>query len=871
MYPQRSGGSVAFYLRAVERLAAENVECHTGLTSYNAGWLGERLPERVKKHRISAEDTAEGAPEEARYAEKIGSDWILFLFPHADDAYETAPAVRKACFVHDLQHLAFPEFFPAPERWHRDVALTRATQYADWLFTISEFTRSDLVKHYPEAAQRTLVVSSGAALPRKAPIQEAGSYILYPANFWPHKNHEKLLAAFALLGRKHPSLRLILTGDGSMASKTLKEELVKMAPAVSVTAYVSDEELDRLMIGAKCLVFPSLFEGFGIPVVEAMVRGIPVACSNTTSLPEVGGDLACYFDPCDAASIADAVSKAIALRNDAAFCSQLREHAAKFNYQATARRILEALARPVNPTHHAGKSACDFEHGRLVPLSGDFPVPGDVSWPTFPSADCVWIDAGTFESQPSRNLFVERIGLAEARSLHPSQCGDLWLRGQRNELPSERRYEEMLRRVTRGDLVARVRGLRGPSKDISWPRSCAILASQLRISGAASPEAWNAVLGLNWHWKRFPGVIAAKLLRMPTRLAGFVRAPQGNKRSLSLERFRLLARFHLGRIAFRLRILFSFQLLLTNPRRYFANIWAVSTKSFRDHPGGQFGLFRQYAPREPIAEKFPRIRTASHQLPGIALVTPSYQQGRYLEATIETILAQDYPNLEYAVVDGGSDDESAAVIERFRKRLTFAISEKDEGQADAIKKGFARLSGEIMAYVNSDDLLEAGALKFVGDFFRRHPGVDAIYGHRVIIDEAGKEVGRWVSPRYNPRLLRIVDYVPQETLFWRRLIFERVGGLDLRWSFALDWDLLLRFASAGARIVRVPYFLGRFRVHSLQKTEVLINTVGRYDIDALRRRELGFTPDSQTLEDCYRRLKRESIFWALLLRRGLRL
>ena len=124
------------------------------------------------------------------------------------------------------------------------------------------------------------------------------------------------------------------------------------------------------MIGAKCLVFPSLFEGFGIPVVEAMARGIPVACSNTTSLPEVGGDLACYFDPCDAVSIADAVSKAIALRNDAAFCSQLREHAAKFNFQATARRILDALARPVNPTQRAGEVSLRFRRR----------APGPVVW-----------------------------------------------------------------------------------------------------------------------------------------------------------------------------------------------------------------------------------------------------------------------------------------------------------------------------------------------------------------------------------------------------------------------------------------------------------------------------------------------------------
>ena len=338
-----------------------------------------------------------------------------------------------------------------------------------------------------------------------------------------------------------------------------------------------------------------------------------------------------------------------------------------------------------------------------------------------------------------------------------------------------------------------------------------------------------------------------------------------------LKRLQALGRFHLGRILFRLRTLFSFRLLLTTPRKYFGNISAVFTKGFRDHPFNQFGLFRQYVPREPAGETFPRLRTARDHLPGIALVTPSYQQGRYLESTIKSILAQDYPKLEYAVIDGGSDDESPAIIERYRNRLAFAASEKDHGQVYAIEKGFSRISGEVMAYLNSDDLLEPGALKFAGDFFSRNPGVDAIYGHRLIIDEAGKEIGRWVSPRYNPSLLRIVDYIPQETLFWRRSIYDRVGGLDRNWSFALDWDLLLRFASAGARIVRVPYFLGRFRMHSSQKSEVLINTVGRTDIDALRKRELGFCPDPPALEACYRRLKRESLLWSLLLRRGVRL
>ena len=682
------------------------------------------------------------------------------------------------------------------------------------------------------------------------------------------------MAAFGLLRKNDPELRLILTGDVSLASKALQDELAKLAPAVRVTGYVDDDELDRLMTGAKCLVFPSLFEGFGIPVVEAMARGIPVACSNTTSLPEVGGELACYFDPRDAASIADAVRKTILLRDDREFCSKLQQHAAKFTFRQTARNILDALASSNMPAQSRVSSASGSPTERLIPLSGHLPAHGELSWQLFPSVDCVWVDAGISRSVLSQGLFVERVGLAEARSLHPSQYGDLWRRGQSNAPAVNRPYEEMLKRVARGDLVARVRGLRGAPMRISWPESWKILARQLAITGAASPEAWNAVLGLNWHWSRLPGVIASKFVRKRKRksedfMGNSVKSE--NRLAGFLERFRLLARFHRGRIRFRLRLLLSFRVLLTNPRQYFWNLSWHFTKNFRDHPCNQFGLLRQYSPKEPCVETFPRLRAAPDRLPSIALVTPSYKQGRYLESTIRSVLAQEYPKLEYAVIDGGSNDESPDIIERYRSQLTFAVSEKDGGHVDAIEKGFSRISGEIMAYVNSDDLLEPGTLKFVGDFFSRHPKVDAIYGHRVIIDEAGKEVGRWVSPRYNPRLLRIVDYIPQETLFWRRSIFEKVGGLDRGWFFAFDWDLLLRFASAGAKIIRVPYILGRFRVHSQQKTAVLIDTVARTDIDALRKRELGFIPDQKVLEACYRRLKRESLLWALLLQRGVRL
>jgi glycosyltransferase involved in cell wall biosynthesis len=205
--------------------------------------------------------------------------------------------------------------------------------------------------------------------------------------------------------------------------------------------------------------------------------------------------------------------------------------------------------------------------------------------------------------------------------------------------------------------------------------------------------------------------------------------------------------------------------------------------------------------------------------PTISIVTPAYEQGRYLERTLNSVINQSYPRLEYVVQDGGSSDETRAVLEHFDGSLSHWASEPDEGQADAINRGFAHTSGEIMAYLNSDDLLLPGSLAYVARYFAAHPNVDAVYGHRVLIDEHDGQIGAWVLPPHDDKTLTYADYVPQETLFWRRELWERAGGrIDPSFRFALDWDLLLRFRDAGARIVRLPRFLGAFRVHEEQKT-----------------------------------------------------
>jgi glycosyltransferase involved in cell wall biosynthesis len=203
--------------------------------------------------------------------------------------------------------------------------------------------------------------------------------------------------------------------------------------------------------------------------------------------------------------------------------------------------------------------------------------------------------------------------------------------------------------------------------------------------------------------------------------------------------------------------------------------------------------------------------------PRISIVTPSYQQGCYLEWTMRSVLEQGYPNLEYVVMDGGSTDETVDILARYKDRLTSCESSPDKGQADAIVRGFGRTTGGIMAYLNSDDLLAPGALDFAARFFAAHPEADAIYSHRVFIDEGNTVTRYWILPPHHTWMMERWDYIPQETCFWRRRIYEKVGGIDPSYHFALDYDLFVRFMQHG-RMQRVNRFLGAFREHPSSKT-----------------------------------------------------
>jgi hypothetical protein len=247
-------------------------------------------------------------------------------------------------------------------------------------------------------------------------------------------------------------------------------------------------------------------------------------------------------------------------------------------------------------------------------------------------------------------------------------------------------------------------------------------------------------------------------------------------------------------------------------------------------------------PAQPLTVPRRYLRTSPPSpAPVITVVTPSFQQGRFLEQTILSVVEQDYPALEYVVRDGGSSDESLEILRRYSGSLTRWESAPDRGQADAINLGFADTTGEIMAFLNSDDLLLPGSLAYVARYFARHPDVDVVYGHRVLIDQHDRQVGVWLIPARAERVLRWGDCIPQETLFWRRRIWEAAGArMDESFSFALDWDLLLRFSEAGARMKRVPRFLGAFRLHTQQKNSVLLDA-GERESAALRTRANSHT------------------------------
>ena len=225
-------------------------------------------------------------------------------------------------------------------------------------------------------------------------------------------------------------------------------------------------------------------------------------------------------------------------------------------------------------------------------------------------------------------------------------------------------------------------------------------------------------------------------------------------------------------------------------------------------------------------------------LPRVSVVTCSYQQSRFLESSMQSVLQQDYPDLEYIVMDGGSQDGSLDIIRRHESRLAYWESRKDRGQSDAISRGFARSSGEIQGWLCSDDLLLPRAIQSVGRYFAENSDACFVYGDAIWIDSDGRCIRPKREPNWN-WLVSLFDhnYLPQPSCFWRRSLYEQVGGIDLERHLTMDADLWFRFARV-CQPIHLGVFLSCMRSHSEQKTRSRLSERDA-EYASLIRREAG--------------------------------
>lgn len=204
-------------------------------------------------------------------------------------------------------------------------------------------------------------------------------------------------------------------------------------------------------------------------------------------------------------------------------------------------------------------------------------------------------------------------------------------------------------------------------------------------------------------------------------------------------------------------------------------------------------------------------------LPRISIVTPSFNQGQFIEETICSVVDQNYPNLEYIVVDGGSTDKTIEVIRKYEPHLSYWVSEKDRGQVHAINKGLARATGEIFGFLNSDDLYVPGTFAAVGEYFEKHPETEWVCGDTTMFEEGRPdELIETVVPKSAAHCLSWAYTAAQPGHFWRR---ELLGdGFDEAWPYDFDHDMYVRLLLAGHECKYIARPFARYRLHEASKT-----------------------------------------------------
>ncbi|MGF9693067.1 glycosyltransferase [Rhizobium sp. 0TCS1.26] len=504
--------------------------------------------------------------EMTRRCEEMAADAIIRTYPQ--ELHPNLPFTRQIFVIPDIQHEFFPEFFSKPVLAARRRAFAFALSCGGAVATMTDHSRETIVGNgwtstddvflmpaaLPEELRET---ASDTELPAAAAAFDQFFYM--PANLWPHKNHRRLFEAFKLATPDlPPNTGLVLSGNPDGLSEVLEgfEDL----PIVHL-GYVPHAQVAALFSRATALVYFSLFEGFGMPLLEAFHHGTPVLCSNTTSLPEVGGDAVLACDPTDVGAMAQLMKR---ITTEPGLRDQLSEKA------------------------------------RLRVIAYDWAGP--------------------------------------AHSLHAA-----------------------LERVSK------------------------------------------------------------------------------------------------------------------NPAEF------------------------------------------EQKRPKVSIVMPTRNHGHFIRASIDSVLSQDYENIELLVMDGASTDDTVEILRSYGDRIRW-ISEPDKGQADAINKGMELVDGEVLAYLNSDDILLPGAVETAVSYFNDHPECDMVYGNADYIDVDGNITGAYATANYSFERLMHDCCVCQPAAFWKRRIVERIGPFDASLQTAMDYDYWLRMATSGGIIHHTGSKLAQSRLHEDAKT-----------------------------------------------------
>lgn len=310
LLPGRMGGSETYARELLRELATRSVAASTLVSPAGVG-CSAGVPEVVATgFAMGSSDLARAralafAQLRPRSLTRLLAGADVVHYPFTVPLPRPASHQRSVVTLHDVQHLDLPHLFSRVERHYRGFAYDRAAQRADAVLTVSDFCKRRIVHHLGIDADRVHVAPLGVRTSEFAAAAGAREeFLLYPAKAWPHKNHQRLFEAFEILRRTRPALRLVLAGATA-------EQLPPLPAGVTARGLVEQRELVDLYASASALVFPSLYEGFGLPVLEAMSAGCPVAAARAGSLADVVGDAGVLFDPRDPADIARGVQEAL--------------------------------------------------------------------------------------------------------------------------------------------------------------------------------------------------------------------------------------------------------------------------------------------------------------------------------------------------------------------------------------------------------------------------------------------------------------------------------------------------------------------------------------------------------------------------------